>query len=264
MKMALLIGINYKETEYELNGCINDVENIKNLLINKFNYNEKEIIMITDDTDIKPTRENIINEIEKMIKQVKKNNIEEIWLHYSGHGGQEVDINGDESDGFDETIVPLDCDLNGEIIDDKIHSYFEELPEKCRCICIFDSCHSGTMMDLKYEYRLNNVSILNNKNSKIKAKVCMISGCKDDQTSADAFNVNNQEKWSGAMTSSFLYTLKKYNYRITFGELIRYMRKLLLDSEYDQIPQICSSYEIKDDQLFCSENKDDKDTYIKN
>jgi hypothetical protein len=39
-------------------------------------------------------------------------------FHYSGHGGQAEDLDGDESDGFDETILPLDFKKAGEMIDD--------------------------------------------------------------------------------------------------------------------------------------------------
>jgi hypothetical protein len=45
-------------------------------------------------------------------------------MHYSGHGGQETDYSGDEESGLDDTLVPLDYQENGQIIDDII---FEEL-----------------------------------------------------------------------------------------------------------------------------------------
>lgn len=41
-----------------------------------------------------------------------------LFFHYSGHGGQAADLDGDEDDGFDETILPLDFKTAGEIIDD--------------------------------------------------------------------------------------------------------------------------------------------------
>jgi hypothetical protein len=43
-----------------------------------------------------------------------------LFVHYSGHGGNVRDTNGDEADGYDETLVPLDYERAGQIIDDLI------------------------------------------------------------------------------------------------------------------------------------------------
>lgn len=36
----------------------------------------------------------------------------------SGHGGQTKDLDGDEADGYDEVIYPVDYKTNGHIVDD--------------------------------------------------------------------------------------------------------------------------------------------------
>ena len=66
-KSALLIGINYKKTRYELRGCINDINNIRELLINKYKYNKNNIKSLSEEHNIKPTKQNIINEIKNQI-----------------------------------------------------------------------------------------------------------------------------------------------------------------------------------------------------
>jgi len=43
LKKALLIGINYRGTANELGGCINDVNSMKNILIKRCGYKEKNI-----------------------------------------------------------------------------------------------------------------------------------------------------------------------------------------------------------------------------
>ena len=43
-----------------------------------------------------------------------------LFLHYSGHGGQTFDLNGDEEDGLDEFICPVDYNSAGYIIDDDL------------------------------------------------------------------------------------------------------------------------------------------------
>ena len=97
-KSALLIGINYKKTRYELRGCINDINNIRELLINKYKYNKNNIKSLSEEHNITPTKQNIINEIKNSINFIKKNNIEEFWFHFSGHGHYIYDKNNDELD----------------------------------------------------------------------------------------------------------------------------------------------------------------------
>jgi len=60
----------------------------------------------------------------------------------------------DEVDKQDETIVPLDYEQAGQITDNELHQVLvEPLPAGVRLTCIFDSCHSGTVVDLPYTYR---------------------------------------------------------------------------------------------------------------
>jgi hypothetical protein len=65
-KSALLIGINYTNTPYELYGCINDTKNIQNLLQTKYGYTD--IKMLNDETTEKPTRQNILNGLQTLLK----------------------------------------------------------------------------------------------------------------------------------------------------------------------------------------------------
>lgn len=43
----------------------------------------------------------------------------------SGHGGQTPDLDGDEDDGYDEVIYPLDFKQAGHIVDDESEYYNE-------------------------------------------------------------------------------------------------------------------------------------------
>jgi hypothetical protein len=68
-----------------------------------------------------------------------------IYFHYSGHGSQVEDLNGDEEDGLDETLVPQDGRTNGvrDIVDDELDDIFANLRTH-NVIVVLDSCHSGT------------------------------------------------------------------------------------------------------------------------
>ncbi|CAI2167089.1 1074_t:CDS:10 [Funneliformis geosporum] len=155
-KRAVLIGINYVNTRYQLGGCFNDVKNIKEFITKSYGYDESNMKVLTDspnrrlDPTLIPTRENIINAIKWLVHDPKAND--------SGHGGQLVDESGEEEDGFDETIMPLDFEINGQIIDDELHNLMvAPLPAGVRLTVIFDCCHSGTVLDLPYIYSTRGV-----------------------------------------------------------------------------------------------------------
>ncbi|ORX67348.1 hypothetical protein BCR32DRAFT_330251 [Anaeromyces robustus] len=152
-KKGLFIGINYFGTKAELSGCINDVKNVSELVCARFGF--KNCLYLTDeqpDPLRKPTYNNIINGMRWLVKDAKPG--DSLFFHYSGHGGTAKDTDDDELDGFDETILPVDYATSGQIIDDVIYEYLvSPLPEGCRLTAIFDSCHSGTVMDLPYTYQ---------------------------------------------------------------------------------------------------------------
>ena len=253
-KIALLIGINYRNTKSELNGCINDIYNVKENLINNFGYDEKNITIITDDTVQKPTAMNIIHNIAKVVIQAYNQKANEIWIHYSGHGTNINDYSGDEADNKDEAIVPIDYENNGVIPDDYLHYYFTFLPSDCKCICFFDCCHSGTILDLKYNHFPDKLNNIDNNKSTIKSNILMFSGCLDSQTSADYYNTNSKT-WQGAMTNSLLHCLKKSNYCITCKDLLNDMQKYLSENNFTQIPKLSTSQPISNISIFCAKTK---------
>jgi hypothetical protein len=236
-RKALLFGINYIGSKYELNGCINDTISLKNKL-KLLGFND--IITLTDDNNYKPTKNNMLLEIKKFLESSNENDI--LFIAYSGHGSNILDISGDEQDGLDEMIIP--CDLD-PITDDTLKNYISKYIKKnVTLFGLFDCCHSGSILDLKYQYLdSNNYDrfIINKKDYVINNNnILIISGCMDKQTSADAY-INR--KYQGAMTWSFLQTLEKYP-NINLKDLLIYMRKILKDNNYDQIPQMSSNIEI--------------------
>jgi len=240
-KKALCIGINYFGSQYELNGCLNDVNNIKSKLISSYGFIETDILVITDDittSKIKPTKTNMLDEIKNLLVNAKTNDL--LFLCFSGHGSQTTDLNGDEKDGLDEMIISADLQsINDDLLNSLIRTSIPASSTNVSLFVLFDSCHSGTMLDLKYQYidTLNNNNLtLNEKNADTICNVVMISGCLDRQTSADAY-INNKSQ--GAMTWSFLESLNKKP-DITWKELIQSMRALLSTSQYEQIPQLSS------------------------
>ncbi|KIK45221.1 hypothetical protein CY34DRAFT_554404 [Suillus luteus UH-Slu-Lm8-n1] len=153
-KKALCIGINYVGQQGELRGCINDANNMKRFLSSQFGYKEEDMVILTDDArDPRqvPTQQNILRAMEWLVRGASPN--DSLFFHYSGHGGQTKDLDGDEEDGYDEVIYPVDFKEKGHIVDDLMHAIMvKPLPAGCRLTAIFDSCHSGSALDLPYVY----------------------------------------------------------------------------------------------------------------
>jgi hypothetical protein len=231
-KKALLIGINYAGTQNELYGCINDVNCIKER-ISKNGFTN--INIMTDLTSKKATRDNILLEFKNLLSNSQAGDL--LFFLYSGHGSYDIDKNRDENTGYDQLIVP--CDLK-PIVDDELKTIIQQnLKANVTLFAMFDSCFSGSVLDLRYQYmdslNYDNYSE-NNKELETLGNVFMISGCSDYQTSADAV-INN--KANGAMTWSLLESLNQKP-NCNWRELIKTMRDLLKTSEYDQIPQFSS------------------------
>jgi hypothetical protein len=119
----------------------------------------------------------------------------------------------------------------------------DNLKSGVKLFALFDSCHSGTMLDLKYTYS-DGSTINNNPNVTINpnvtetvGQVYMISGCKDDQTSEDAvINDGKNIINSGAMTFSFLKSIEQEGTNVTIKKLIETMLIKLKDGGFTQTP----------------------------
>jgi len=246
-KFCVLIGINYKNTFSELSGCINDSQNLKKFLLEKDYFKNNEIIMMNDNKNglLYPTKNNILKMLDNMITFSLNNKDKKVllFLAYSGHGYNIKDENGDEEDGRDEVLCPVDYSTSGFIEDDILKSNFiDKLPSNVTLVSLIDACHSGTMLDLKYNYaidRLNTVTIYE-KLKKTECDVIMISGCLDKQTSADAYLLDKKEgkyEYQGAMTASFINNYKEDK---NYENLIKDMRVWLKNNRFSQIPQLSS------------------------
>lgn len=240
---VLAIGINYVGSRCQLNGCINDVINLKQNLKSKSYTSMTEI---SHDKNLLPTRQNIINAINEFTKDAKAGM--NLLFQYSGHGSYTRDLNHDEADGRDETICPVDYDASGDIVDDDLRKILiDVLPEGCKLWCIFDCCHSGTVLDLKYNYTAVATDRGRKYNKGVdahyldsKCQVICISGCRDPQTSADAYV---EKKFQGAMTWGLLKsitTLTGQKKPLTYRCIMKNLLLLMKQNGYEQIPQISS------------------------
>ena len=186
VKFALLIGLNYIDDEkYKLNSSYNDILLIKKYLETGEDFDSSKIFVITDEdekknTDFYGTFFNIVKKIKELIAIATSNDV--LFIYFTGHGTQIKDNNNDEIDGKDEVFIPVNH-KNNLISDDLIKDLLKDT--KAQTTLLFDTCNSGTMSDLKYNYSLTphilttklNKDILDSKN------IITISSCNDDQES---------------------------------------------------------------------------------
>ena len=107
-------------------------------------------MVLTDDTEIKPTRANILKAFDIFVNSLKSG--DEGWFHYSGHGVLQRDFNNDEVSRYDSCIVPLDFNLVGNISDDIIRIRLtQKVPKGVKLYIVLDACNSGTGTDNRYK-----------------------------------------------------------------------------------------------------------------
>ena len=246
---CLLIGINYESIPYlQLYGCINDVLNVEQVL--RKNYPRcKELRVLTDRTTAKPTRQNILAGIQWLVGGLQPG--QNVYIHFSGHGGKIKDANGDEVSGEDSCIHPLDGSIVETITDDEIRQVLSErIPVGCKCFAVFDSCNSGSAMDLRYCWQSPSFGKLTftqlTNYGKTRGKVVYLSGCRDDQYAMDTVNAAGIA--GGALTNALVQTWKTYTTGLKVKHLLWDVRKCLKDNGYEQIPQISSGIALSSEE----------------
>ena len=103
IKRALLVGINNYAAVTPLKGSVNDVMTMREILIRRWGFAPEHIAMLIDE---QATRDNMVAAFERIVRDSGPE--DSVYIHYSGHGSQVEDLNGDEEDGLDETLVPQD------------------------------------------------------------------------------------------------------------------------------------------------------------
>lgn len=244
---ALLFGLNYAHCKSgKLNGCINDVNNIAEYIQSTLAI---PMVKYTDDVDLQNTSYNgILKNLYNLAVDTWRENLDFIWIHYSGHGSHQKDQNGDEKDGYDEGLVPSDYEYRGILIDDMINHILSVVNPKTKVLFICDACHSGSILDLKYAWNASKRYTIDNSADKIRAKTILISGCMDDQTSADAYNVLGDHKSVGALSACILTALK-YNPNLIYDAfaLVEKVRSELKRRGFAQYPCLSSTYDLNPD-----------------
>ncbi|XP_054776625.1 metacaspase-3-like [Prosopis cineraria] len=267
-KRALLCGVTYKKKRYKLKGTINDVMNMREMLVKFFDFPKESIRILTEDEKdqhLVPTKKNILESLKWLVEGCRAG--DSLVFYFSGHGLQQPDLKEDELDGFDETLCPVDFLREGMIVDNDLNSILVWPLEKgVKLHAIVDACHSGTILDLAYVYKLENHEWEDNKPP---AKVPMrkhtsgglaicFSACEDNQIAVDTTAF--RRGMHGVMTYLFIKAIKE-NPVITYGGILKKIQEgIATINQKSCYPRICHRscrhYIIQDPILSSSEKFD--------
>lgn len=254
VKIALIIGINYSKLDIsvQLNGCIYDARRIYKTLLDHLGFSTDTIYMLTDDNEEQqPTKQRIWDVLEKVKKETTKPE-DELWIYYSGHGNTIFDTNGDEKYGRDSVILPMDYLKQGYISDDEIHVWLRSI--QCKVCMIFDSCHSGTITDLPWNFTYREPGeVLIEKVSEIEMdnqQIYTLSSSSDSQLSWEVYNQKQKQSY-GDFTNTLLRILEETKYNITIMKLferlsVEFHTKQFGETKAIQTPTLSSSSRIPD------------------
>lgn len=263
-RRAVLIGINrYRIPGADLRGCVNDVKNMRQVLLKYFGFRAANIRVLTD---FKATKKAMQEAIATLIARARKGDV--LFLHYSGHGSNVPDRNGDEADRRDEILCPTDLDWKDPLSDDWLRSTINKLRSGARLTVVMDCCHSGTntraipsahepsidrylpnpwdLMAEESGRRLRGAvrgtlrrsrRAARRRSDVVEARIpeILITGCRDTQTSADAYIGRS---YNGALTYALVSAIRAAKGKLSNRELhagaISYLRK----EDFSQVPQL--------------------------
>ena len=224
-KHALVIGLDYNG---DLPGCLYDAQRVREHL-------EAQGYWVYSILGNQGTWRHITWAMYWVCLQCYLGNIQELFIHYSGHGTRVKDNNDDELDGHDEAIV---CNDGYAIRDDTFFHYLSWIPHWVRVKILLDCCHSGTGMDLEYRFYAESNTAMRNFKGQLAADIQMISGCRDCQVAAEV-TMNQQSQ--GALTSCYLSKVTQWEWGV---KLVQQIHSKLITWGLSQRPVFSSSREI--------------------
>lgn len=252
-KWALLIGINrYRHAKTsgfpDLNGCVNDVADMRALLIGKFGFPSSQVAVLKDE---QATRAGILEALRSSL--IEKAQVGDIAvLYYSGHGSEAFDP--ERINERDQTIVPHDGrDPAGEIADISGNDLNHTLAElkTANGTFIFDSCHSGTIRarrtgkirSIPMDPRIPMPQVRTRTAQPLlpaglrppSANYALVAACAADELSVEA-QMDGIDR--GLLTYFLCRELRRSTHPLTYRDLMDYLLGMIVTVQPDQHPRI--------------------------
>ncbi len=277
---ALCVGINdYPGVGNDLGGCVNDANDWAELLTTTYGFPEGNITMLLDS---QATKQAITGKLKSLLTGAESGDV--VVFTFSGHGTWRPDESGDESDGRDEALcahdgIIIDDDIRQIIKNMGEGVHFTFISDSCHSGSV-----TKQMLERAGEYRVNTTdeeyvpkprfmppdvaaeifgyelrsipfssffanlfSVFSSFLSLFKeGPEILLSGCKDDEYSFDAFIDSRR---NGAF-SAIAIRIMKENPSTSYDEFYTELRKYLPSVSYQQSPQIRGGLEARRRKLF--------------
>ncbi len=221
--LSLHIGVNHSPNNPPLETCVRDAQSMKAVaeskgFIAKLFFDEYASC----------------SAISKAIKSAALHLLEGdiFFVSFSGHGGQLIDIDGDESsaaggDGFDETW----CCSDRDFIDDELAELWAAFRPGVRILVVSDSCNSGTVTRTRIGSRSWAIGSSSNQPGRsaaipIGAKGLLIGACRDGAT-ASADGTSDLSLFTSALVETWqkiVATHSKADYREFYSRIHRMLQ----------------------------------------
>jgi metacaspase-1 len=263
-KKALCVGINdypYGE-DNDLKGCVNDARDWATLLQTRYDFTDVKVLL-----DAEATKANLLAGLKDLLAGAQAGDV--LVFTNAAHGTYLAEQGGDEP-LYDEALCPYDVEDGKLIVDDELRELFANLSKGVRLTVISDSCHSGSVTrarlgDTPDQRRnrflhpslrggrvltpteLHRAGKQKEKHPESKMNEILLSGCKANQTSADAFIAGG---FHGAMTYHAIKVITEANYKLTYADLHARLLPTLEEAGYEQIPQLEGKTANKKKQIF--------------
>lgn len=254
-KRAFMVGISHYDTAltgYQWNN-INGIEDIKLLEP----ILKKQGFYLTTLLDGKATYQNITTQLSNFINQTRMGDI--VYLHFSAHGQPVEDLNGDEQDGWDEAIVPIDAykqyrkgiyEGNKHLLDDQLNAYIKKLRTKIGpngfLYVVIDACHAGTSsrandetirgtkVGFTYSNKIFKPTAQKKSHFRIEASakmshVMFLEACRPDQVNME---IKVKEKHYGPLSYNIAQALQTKPLSTNASELLSNLKASIMNSGY--------------------------------
>lgn len=263
-KKALLVGINrYRVPGADLRGCVNDVRNMEKLLRESFGFASKDVTTLTD---FAATGAAIRAGVKTLLQGSRAGDV--LFFHFSGHGSNVPDDNGDEADARDEILCPTDLDWKKPLRDDWLRESFDKVKPGVSLTVVMDCCHSGTITRALHPpdapvierylpspwdlvatesgrrlrgrpnpglRRSSRATRARRDTVEVDIPEVLITGCRDTQTSADAWI---DGAFTGALSHHLIATLREGGDTMTLREVRDRTAARLQAARFEQVPQL--------------------------
>ena len=254
-KRAFMVGISHYDTAltgYQWNN-INGVEDVRLLEP----ILKKQGFYLTTLLDEEATFQNITNQLAKFITKTKSGDI--VYLHFSTHGQPVEDLNGDEDDGWDESIVPIDAyklykkgvyEGKKHLLDDKLNEFVSKLRTKIgtkgMLYVVIDACHAGTSsrandetvrgtkVGFTYNNKVFRPSTQKKSHYKVEAsskltKVMFIEACRPDQVNME---IKVKDKRYGPLSYNIAQALQTKPISTDANDFLNNIKSSIMNNGY--------------------------------